>query len=157
MRYNHISDATKFLILIATIIVVCVLCAAGFKLVNSGKSGVSSTTNQFNDMTSSFSDINTSLYDGSLVMGSELTSLVKKAIDNNQFISIEVATLGGSTTDYNYTFNREELTITQEGAQTEVPDERGQYAYIHPMSKFLGETIKDDNGNIICIRFEQQK
>ena len=67
MKTNHMSDVTKVLILVATVIVVCVICAIGFKMVNEGKSAVNASTNNFNNMTSQYSEIDKSIYDGATV------------------------------------------------------------------------------------------
>lgn len=157
MKINHLNDITKIMILIATILVVCVLCAVGFKITNSGKAGVNQATNQMNDMSSDYVAIDIALYDGSIILGSELMNLIQKAVDKKQYLSIEVMTLDKSTRGYNYIFNRDDLSMTQEDAQTEVPDHKSQSAYINTMAKFIGETYKDSKGNIVCIRFEQQQ
>jgi hypothetical protein len=161
MKINYLSDASKILIFAATIIVVCVLCAIGFKTANEGKSIVSSGTSQLNAMSSEYQDVNKSIYDGSTILGSELVSMIKKTIEKEEYISIVVKTLSGNTiTHYNYTHS-----VSAEGVHTisgtpaaakMVTDKKSEDNYINPSAQFLGTVYKDENNNVICILFEQQ-
>ena len=67
MRFNKMSDTTKILIFAGTIIIVCVLCALGFKMANEGKASVSAGTNKYNEMASSQDDTELMAYDGSTI------------------------------------------------------------------------------------------
>lgn len=163
MTTNKLNDATKIFILVATVIVVCVLCAVGFKMVNEGKSSVSASTNNLNKMSSQYMDIDLSLYNGSLVAGSEVSSLINSAITNNDYLAIEVITLDKAHITYNYAYivNDNEKGLEDKGSEgqiprKDVPTEKGAYGYINPMALFLGTTYEDSNKNIVCIRFEQQ-
>lgn len=156
------SDASKILIFAATIIVVCVLCAIGFKTANEGKSIVSSGTSQLNAMSSEYQDVNKSIYDGSTILGSELVNMIKKIIEKEEYISIVVQTLSGNTvTHYNYTHTETEgiHTISPTGTPPSVKavtDKKADANYINPSAQFLGNIFKDANNNVICIMFEQQ-
>jgi hypothetical protein len=168
MRLNNLSEATKILIFAATIIVVCVLCAIGFKTTNEGKSVVSSGTSQLNSMSSEYQDVNKSIYDGSTILGSELTSMIKKAIEKDEYISIVVKTLANTTgVSYNYAHI---VTTNTDGTQThsiastatpnpldDVVTDKSSMNYINPSAQFLGTVYKDVNNNVICIMFEQQE
>ncbi len=161
MKLNHMTDVTKILILVATIIVVCILCALGFKIVNEGKSAATTNTNNLNRMSSQYQDIDTSLYNGSIIPGSELISLIKKTVEGKRYLCIEVITSDGASKDYNYFYDSENLTLSQSRNQgqtyLETPqEEKSQSGYINSMATFLGETLKDKNESIICIRFKQQ-
>lgn len=163
MRINYLSDASKILIFAATIIVVCVLCAIGFKTANEGKSIVSSGTSQLNAMSSEYQDVNKSIYDGSTILGSELANMIKKTIEKEEYISIVVRTLSGNTiTHYNYTHTESSEgvhTISATGTPSAVKvvsDNKADARYINPSAQFLGNVYKDENNNVICIMFEQQ-
>jgi hypothetical protein len=163
MKINFLSDASKILIFAATIIVVCVLCAIGFKTANEGKSIVSSGTSQLNAMSSEYQDVNKSIYDGSTILGSELVSLIKKTIEKEEYISIVVQTLSGNTVaHYNYTHQESSEgvhTISENGTPSPrktVSDDKADEDYINPSAQFLGTVYKDENNNVICILFEQQ-
>lgn len=156
MKTTNISEATKIIILVATVIVVCILCAVGFKVTNSGKAGANTATDQFNGITSEYADVEAALYDNSIILGSEVVNLIKKIVENEYYISIEVATLDGSTRSYNYIYDHESADMTKIGADTKVPEHKSEYAYINSMAEFLGSVYQDSNDNIVCIRFEQQ-
>lgn len=162
MKTNNINDATKIFILVATVIIVCVLCALGFKLVNEGKSSVNANTNNMNEMTGQYMDIDLALYEGSLTPGSEVVSLIKKTISDKEYLAIEVKTLNGDYATYNYVYvNNADKTLSDKGnqgqiAKSEISKNKKEYGYINPMAMFLGSTYKDGNGSVVCIRFEQQ-
>lgn len=163
MKTNNMNDATKIFILVATVIMVCVLCAVGFKLVNEGKSSVNANTNNINKMTGQYTDIDVSLYEGSLIPGSEVVSIIKKAINDKQYLAIEVETLNGDYVTYNYVYvdSGDDKTLSEKGrqgqtAKSEIAIKKKEYGYINPMAMFLGSTYKDSNGSVVCLRFEQQ-
>lgn len=157
MKTMNLSESAKIILLVAAVIMVCVLCALGFKMVNSGKTSVNSATGQFSGMVTNYSDINVSLYDGSIIKGSEVVSLVKKVSEEDDYLALEVATLDGATRAYHYRFDYEELTLSQDGTELEPPEDNSQYGYINMAANFLGSSYTDKNGNIVCIRFQQQK
>lgn len=154
MRINFISDVVKIFIFAATIIIICVLCAVGFKAAQEGKSATTAGTEQLNAMTSEYSNVDISVYDGNTILGSELVNLIKKTIDNKDYLSIVVRTLGSSRTDYNYVYDDVTNSLTGEGTKV-IEKSKAQTAYINKGSQFMGSVIKDQNNNIICIWFEQ--
>ena len=161
MKVNQINDITKVLILAASIIVVCIICAVGYKLVNEGKSAVTANSNQLVDMSGQFLDIDVSLYDGSIIMGSEVISLIKRVEDSEGYLSIKVHTLDGSTKAYHYAYDEVSKVLSEVGTLGQVPltepmEDRTQMGYINSMAAFAGETFQDNNGNIACIYFTQQ-
>ncbi len=147
------SDATKILIISATIIIVCVIVALGFKMINEGRASSSSGINEFNDMASEYSDIKLSSYDGSKVLGSEVVDLIKKSKDKEYNFEIVVRT---------------KANISATPAPTPAPTPRAYNAassdlvtdtndpnYINPNAQFLGEVEKNENGIIIKVIFTQ--
>ncbi len=176
MRANHLTDVTKILILVATVIVVCVLCAVGFKMVNEGKSAINSSTNNLSNMTSQYQDVDVALYDGATVQGSEVVNLIKKASDQSKYLAIGVLTLkkkGSSTTtaDRDYTYYNKYYTNTStaladHGTSTPVityssiensTNPKSKSDFINSSAQFSGKVLKDLNGLIICVQFTQMK
>lgn len=156
MRMINLSEAVKVLIFASTVIVVCVLCALGFRTTKEGKSAATSATAQLNSMESEYSNVDLSVYDGNTILGSELLNLIKRVIGERDYISIVVWTLAGSRTDYNYVFDDEAKRLTQEGT-TEIEKSKAQSAYINRGAQFMGKAIRDENYNIICLYFEQMR
>ncbi len=167
MKTNYISDAAKILIFAATIIIVCVLCAIGFKTANEGKSVASSGTSQLNAMSSEYQDVNKSIYDGSTILGSELVNLITKAMEKKDYLAIVVETKSNakhstSPVSYNYTFNDSNTgtyTLSEQTSSNRKElsqSNKGSDNYINPSAQFLGKVYKDANNNVICIEFAQQ-
>ena len=153
MKQNKMSDSTKFLLLAATIIVVCVLVAAGFMMVKNGQSSVSGGVNQFNEMASDYADVNLAGYDGRVVLGSEVRSFLRKAKDEEYEFDITVTTkIGGpkgtveyvgEDKDFKDSLDIEDIATTAEN-------------YINPHGQFLGKVHKNDNGMVKEVTFDQQ-
>ncbi|HHV13696.1 MAG TPA: hypothetical protein GXX75_25855 [Clostridiales bacterium] len=165
MKTNNLSEATKVLILVATVIIVCVLCAVGFKITNEGKSSVNAATNNLNSMTSQYSDIDKAIYDGTTVQGSEVVNLIKKVINSDEYVAIRVSTKADKDRDYNYTFNAAATTGSgtsatlgakvSGNADAQLSSEKKDAWYINPQASFSGKVYKDANNIIICIEFTQ--
>ncbi len=154
MKTMNLGESVKITLLIATLILVCILCAIGFRLASAGKSEINTATGQFSVMESNYSNLNVSLYDGSIIKGSEIVSLIRQ-VSKVDYLTLEVATLDGSTRAYNYRFNYETLLLSEEGADLEPPKDNSQLGYINEAANFLGATYEDENGNIVCLRFQQ--
>jgi hypothetical protein len=159
MRTNFLTDATKVLILVATVIVVCILCAIGFKMVNEGKSAVNASTNNLNSMTSQYQDIDVAIYDGATVQGSEVVNFIKKKMSANSYLSILVKTkanTAGLPYNYGYDSSATTGTLTTLSTQNEITENKASNNFINPSASFSGKTYKDANGIIICVEFTQQ-
>ncbi len=160
MKSNHMTDVTKVLILVATVIIVCVLCAVGFKMVNEGKSSVNASTNNLNNMTSQYQDIDKAIYDGSTVQGSEVTNFIKKIMSNKDYLAVIVKTKANTTgLHYNYTFTAATDSVSASlSASTNsntLTESKSSVNYINPSAQFSGKVYKDANNIIICIEFTQ--
>lgn len=165
MKTNHVSEAVKLLIFAAAVIIVCVIVVIGFKTTNEGKSISNAGTSQLNAATSEYQDIAKSIYDGSTILGSELTSMIKKSIERDDYISIVVKTLSdtaGTSYNYNHIYNSSTGThsISNTGSPApakEITKDKGEASYINPSAQFLGTVYKDVNNNVICLEFVQQE
>ena len=146
MRQNKMSDSTKFLLLAATVIVVCVLVAAGFMMVKNGQSSVSGGVNQFNEMASDYADVNLAGYDGGVVLGSEVINFLRKLKDEKYDFTVEVKTKDNKA-GVSYTKDTEKVPKTE---STIDPD------YINPHGQFLGDVKKNKNGIVELVSFKQQ-
>lgn len=156
MKSNFISDAAKILIFAATIIIICVLCAVGFKTAQEGKTTSTAATQQLNTMEAEYSNVDLSVFDGSTILGSELVSLITKSVDDKTYLSIVVRTLGLSRTDYNYIFDNVNNVLTGSGT-LQISNNKAQPSYINRSAQFMGTAYKDTNNNIICLWFDQME
>jgi hypothetical protein len=146
---NRITDATKIVIFAATIIIVCVVCALGFKMVNEGKSAVSNGTNQYNTMAADYNDINVANYDGACVLGSEVVNFINKQITKATSVTVTVKTLADSTgVTYNPTPGAATPALSTSVTTT---------SYINSSASFSGKITKNANGIITNVTFTQIK
>lgn len=157
MKTQIISESVRLLLLGGTVIMICVLCAVGFKVTNSGKAGSDTASKQIVTMQPVTEDLNVSVYEDSIIKGSEVESLVKKVVEAKYYLALEVATLDGATLAYNYRFDPKELTLSQAGAEKELPVDKARYGYVNISANFKTSIFYDNNGNMICLRFDQQK
>ena len=158
MRFNKLTDATKILIFSATVIIVCILCAIGFKMVGEGKSAVSNGTNQYNNMAAEYSDINLTTYDGTSVLGSQVVNLIEKIAEKDQELAVKVITKAGTTTSYNRVVSgtAPDYSLSATGASKTVKTDISASDYINPSAQFNGKIYKNTNGIIVIVEFTQQ-
>lgn len=157
---NKITDITKIIIFASAVIIICGMCALGFKMMSEGKSAINNGTNQFNTMATDYNDINLSSYDRSNISGSEVTNLIAKTIEKNSALAIRVTTKAG-TDDATKTYNREianedNFTISDTRAIIKIPTVTTADDYINPAAQFYGKVYKNPNGIITVIEFTQQ-
>lgn len=157
MKTQNISESVRLLLMGGTVIMVCVLCAVGFKVMDSGKAGSNTASKQLTAMQPVTEDLNVSVYEDSIIKGSEVESLVKKVVEAKYYLALEVATLDGATLAYNYRFDPNHLIISQSGAETELPADKSSYGYVNTSANFKISIFYDKNNNMICLRFDQQK
>jgi hypothetical protein len=156
MKANNLSDAVKVLILVSAVIIACVLCAVGFKMVNEGKSAVNASTNNLSDMTSQYQDIDVAIYNGSNVQGSEVVSFINKTMSAEDYLAIIVKTKANTAgLSYNYSYVAASQTLASLSTSIAVTDDMGNDNYINPSAMFSGKVYKDLNGIIIAVEFTQ--
>ncbi|MDF2845405.1 MAG: hypothetical protein K0R00_3831 [Herbinix sp.] len=162
MRANNISEAAKILIYVGTVLIVCVLCAVGFKMTNEGKSAVNASASNLNGMTSQYSDIDKSIYDGATVQGSQVVNVIKNTINAGEYLAVRVSTKAATNRDYNYVFvpgasgAASSLGTKVSGAaDTQLTESKAASHYINENASFDGKVYKDANNIIICIEFTQ--
>jgi hypothetical protein len=157
------TNAQKFLLMLASLIIVCILCVIAFKITNEGKSAINGYTNNFNNMTGQYQDIEKAIYDGSAVQGSEVVNLIKNVIKSDEELAIRVSTKASANRDYNYNFTAETTTTPASlgthittSVDIQLADNKTDTWYINTNAPFIGKVYKDANDLIICIEFVQQ-
>lgn len=160
---NKITDITKIIIFASAVIIICGMCALGFKMMSEGKSAINNGTNQFNTMATDYNDINLSSYDRTNISGSEVTNLIAKTIEKNSALAIRVTTKAGTTAaGTTTTYNREvtgtapNFTIGDTQTTTTISTKTTAPEYINPAAQFYGKVYKNPNGIITVIEFTQQ-
>lgn len=150
------NNGLKALLIAAGIIITCIVAGLAFQNTREGKAQASSAFAQFNTTMSEYQDLGKSMYDGLLVSGAEVRRLIENSINTKEYLQIKVITGDGTEKGYVYeNFDTETLKLSKESKS--VPSEdKGSNGYINSKAVFLGSIIKDKNGMIVQILFEQQ-
>lgn len=150
------NNGLKALLIAAGIIITCIVAGLAFQNTREGKAQASSAFAQFNTTMSEYQDLGKSMYDGLLVSGAEVRRLIDNSIAANEYLQIKVITGDGTEKSYVYeSFDEENKKLQRESR--ELPsDDKGSSGYINSRAVFLGSIVKDKNGIIVQISFEQQ-
>jgi len=150
------NNGLKALLIAAGIIITCIVAGLAFQNTREGKAQASSAFAQFNTTMSEYQDLGKSMYDGLLVSGAEVRRLIENCIASKEYVQIWVVTGDGAEKGYVYeTFDEESKKLSKE--TKELPsDDKGSDGYINSRAVFLGSIVKDENGVIVQIGFEQQ-
>lgn len=150
------NNGLKALLIAVGIIITCIVAGLAFQNTREGKAQASSAFAQFNTTMSEYQDLGKSMYDGLLVSGAEVRRLIENSITAKEYVQIKVLTGDGVERGYVYeTFDTESKKLMRE-SKTLPSDEKGSDGYINSRAVFLGSIMKDENGIIVQIAFEQQ-
>lgn len=145
MKINHMDNGTKLLLLAVAAIITCIVCGIAFYVTREGKSAVNTSTNQFNQMTTSYQEIDITMYDKLSVSGAEVKTIIEES-SSDSVCNVTVKTL------------RDSVGTTYTGTANELLDgmTKGSAKYINPSANFLGSVTKDGNGLVTMLTFTQQ-
>jgi len=150
------NNGLKALLIAAGIIITCIVAGLAFQNTREGKAQASSAFAQFNTTMSEYQDLGKSMYDGLLVSGAEVRRLIENSITAKEYVQIDVITGDGAEKGYVYEgFDSETLKLSKE-TKVLPSDDKGSSGYINSKAVFLGRIVKDKNGIIVRIIFEQQ-
>lgn len=141
-RRNSIEIGVKGLILAVTVIIAVILSALALYMANTSKSTINSGTTQYTQLTSEYSEIDATMYDGLDVNGAKIVELIKKLAQTGAAYSISVTTLEGESSTYSAT------------AQYTDPGPTAK-SHINETGTFRGEVTKNANGMVTLITFTQ--
>ena len=150
------NNGLKALLIAAGIIITCIVAGLAFQNTREGKAQASIAFAQFNTTMSEYQDLGKSMYDGLLVSGAEVRRLIENCITSKEYVQIWVVTGDGAEQGYVYeTFDAESKKLAKE-TKNLPSDDKGSDGYINSRAVFLGSIVKDENGVIVQISFEQQ-
>lgn len=148
------ENSLKGLILAAGIIITCIIVSLGFYIAREAKDTASSGAGQISKLNAEFSDTSKTIYDGAEVSGSEVRNVIRKFQD--EAVGILVKT-NKKDTYYGYQFELDSGNLGSaaksdyKNAQSESSDQ-----YINPSGRFAGTIVRDANGTITGIVFQQK-
>lgn len=144
------------------LIIACIIVSLGLFLMNSGKNLASTFSNKIASMNSSIADENIMMYDGTTVKGSDVVNCIKKHLND---LDITVVKKCGASVDtaYDVACNITQVAnghfvnlpsyATLDMSNNYIPDTH--QVYVNPNADFRGTVLKNANGAITGIRFEQ--
>jgi hypothetical protein len=151
------NTGLKIFIFAVGAVIIVLFIALGVSTGTTGKAIADMGTSQVKEAAEDKISLLKAKYDGNSVIGSELVELIEQSIEDKDTLSIVVRTLDGSRTDYNYVYNADTDTISENGATKAIAASKSQLTYINRNSLYACKVDTDKNGNVICLWFEQGK
>lgn len=142
----------------AGIVVTLAIISIAFIVFNMAKDSTISSTNEINDINSQIAESKITIYEGTVISGSDVVGVIRKF--NGDYLGIQVKTgknTSGTWYGYNVTIDSDGAIITNTALSTvsDAVDETSN-DYVNPNGKFLGKVYRDANGTITAITFTQQ-
>lgn len=150
------NNGLKALLIAAGIIITCIVAGLAFQNTREGKAQASSAFAQFNTTMSEYQDLGKSMYDGLLVSGAEVRRLIENSITAKEYLQVKVITGDGAERGYVYEGFDEEKKRPGRASEVLPSNEKSSDGYINSRALFLGSIVKDNNGMIVRIVFQQQ-
>ncbi len=148
------ENSLKGLILAAGTIITCVVISLGFYISKEAQATASAGTSRIGKINSEFSESDKSMYDGSKVSGNEVINAIKKV--SGQEVCICVVTKTNSTY-YGYSFDENSGELKNQNKNTyNIAQSATSASYINPYAIFKGTVIRNENGAITGIKFQQK-
>ena len=141
---------TLFIVIILGVVI---LWGSGY--FNQNKKSLDQSTGKIDKTLGTMSEFDLEVYDDNSLSGAAVVELIEDLEENATEVSIGVQTLDAtSPTYYNYAFTSNNLGAAVTVTPTPVKSAEN---YINQNASFLGKTIRNENDQIICVLFTQQK
>lgn len=118
------------------------------------KQNMNTSSDKTNMVINSIADFDYDAYDGKTISGAALKDLISEYKKKDEKISIWVSTLDTTNIYYNYNYESENLGAA---VTTTPPPNKATSGYITPTESFMGEIIRNENNEVVCLKFTQQK
>ena len=154
MKTKNADIAAKIIITVVMVILVGLLVAWMVGLFKDKKQDLNSATEKTNTVISSVADFDVLVYDGAVISGESVAEVITDYKNRGIQVAICVQTLDGTDTDYNYNYTSNNLGTASTAA---IPTSKTTAGYITSTGNFKGSILKNNNDEIVCVRFKQQK
>ncbi len=148
MGTNHLAEATKILLLAATVIITCTIVWLGFQATGMAKDISGNAMGQLQDFANDIKDGGIMKFDGAAVDGSEVINCIRKNLGGYGDTDIAPVYITVTTGNGTNTYTNNEYF----SKLTSFADIR----YIKPTANFQGDVVKNENGVILGIIFTQK-
>lgn len=151
------ENSTKAIIIAATVVITLALVTVGFLVLRSGQETAKSAITRLDKMNNQLAESEYLIYDQTEVSGSEVVNALRKFEKEHIGIQVITGKTYPSGTWYINTVDTSTGEITSTGGQDimKTIDETSN-EYVNPNGRFKGEIIRDKNGTITGIIFDQQ-
>jgi len=155
MKCKNADFVYKVLFIVVGVILSGLLIAWLVGTYRDKKSEADSGTQKINSITRSMADFDLTVYDGASIRGESLLELISELNRKGVVVAIGVKTLANEDgVYYNYNYSSGNLG----GIVTITPTpQKAAENYITPTANFIGNVIRNQNDEIVCIEFTQQK
>ena len=154
MRRNNEIPA-KALFLGAAIIFACILIGWGFSVFRKGNASYSNGSNQYSTIMSDYNELDKSIYDGTVVNGSEVIKVIDK-ISEEENVTVRVTTISNATYESVGGSDVSQKSKVYDAVKYTLTDSKDPN-YININAAFEGSISKNENGLISQIHFTQVK
>jgi hypothetical protein len=139
------ENGLKALLLAASVFITCVLLSIGFIYLREAKNISFASASNLSELAVELTESDLTMYDGLEVTGSDVVNFIKKNLGSytsaqTSPVYVYVETESSSNTYYNESDLNHIQNFTHE-------------KYIKPISKFIGEIVRDENDVIIGLKF----
>lgn len=149
------ENATKAIIIAASVVITLALVTIGFLVLRSGQKGAIDVIDNLNKQQNKMAESEYTIYERE-VSGSEVVNALRKFDGDN--IGIQVKTNAASAAIWYV--NEVDLSAgTLKSSSNDINqtiDETNVNTYINPSGKFKGEIKRDKNGRIVAVIFTQK-
>lgn len=142
------ESALKGLTLAAGIILTCIVIGVGFLAAREARATAAVSTQQISEFKKELEEAQITKFDGVCVTGSDVINFIKRQL--SQYDIEECAPVYIQVNR-----NRLQSIYKNKGCMKEIR-QVSSAAYIHPLSKFEGAVVRDDNDVIVGIVFDEQ-
>lgn len=150
------ENATKAIIIAASIAITLAIVTIGFFVLGTGKDIVNDGVSDLINMANSLADDQYTRYDKMYVSGSQVINLIRSVENSGDYIGVKVETKNRSEVWYVYNAsNIDKLSSTSVGDLVNALDVENE-AYISKTAMFRGKVERDSNGRIARITFTQK-
>lgn len=151
------ENATKAIIIAASVLITMAIVTIGFLIMNTGKNTVTIVTDKIDTINTEQLEYEYTMYDNKVVSGNTVLDAIRKF--EKQHIGICVITGIGGTTNTNWYINDasdvNNLSSTYNTIR-DAEDIQDPTTYINPSGRFKGEIKRDNTGRIASITFTQE-
>lgn len=162
MKTKNADLVYKILFIVVGVILSGLMIAWLVSTYKDKKNEADAGNQKINSITGQMADFELTIYDGASIKGEALRELIAALTEKETQISIKVKTLDGFVGSYIYNTipaeNGRRINLdTSDTIAASPTSDKAALGYITPSGNFIGEVLRNDNDEIVCLQFTQYK